>query len=123
MGKATKYKIRSIDIGWLNDVLDGKIKVQDVQPDERVVTRTQMEKYRVESGKLKGRYRWKKTTTKEVVTEFRNGRDAIAFYLLTGDKDMIKKVLDKLLPNKTDITSGNSEIKGGFIVLPEQDKK
>lgn len=100
-----------LDATWLNDVITGKIKIEEVEPIEYIVKK----KYIDADGKLK---------TKDRVTfRFRTGMHAIAYHLLKGNDRFIQKVLDKLVASKTDITSDGDKIEGGFIIVPEKDKE
>lgn len=98
-----------IDAQFLQDILDGKVKVQDVQPQEFVITRK-----RIVEGKV--------DTYKEIATGFKNGQHALAWHLLTGNEKLLSKTLDKLIASKTDVSSGNKPLQaGGFIIIPEKE--
>ena len=109
-GRRSAYQ-EQIDATWLHDILAGKIKIKDVEPVDYVLTRT-----RIVEG-VEQEY-------KEVIQRFKNGKDAIAYHILTGNYKFINKVLDKIVPTKTDVTSDGAKLpSGGYIIIPEKEKK
>ena len=116
-----------INAKWLADILEGRIKLEDVEPRRIYVTQEHWIPEKNKKGKEKldrnGQPKYKKLFVKVPVNGFSTVQEAIAYHLLTGNEKIISKVLDKLVASKTDMTSGDKPIAGGFIMLPGKDKK
>lgn len=109
-GRRSAYQ-ELLDANWLNDVMTGKIKIHEVEPTQYVTKK----KYIDPEGRV--------ATKKEITFRFKNGLHAVAYHILKGNDRFVQKVLDKLIASKTDITSNDEKIEGGFIVVPERDKE
>lgn len=110
-GRKSAYQ-ELLSAQWLQDVLDGKINIKDVEPIEYITYK----KFINANGKIE--------KIKEIATRFKSGKDAIAYKVLTGNDSMLRDVLSKLIASKRDITTdGNAVNVGGFIMMPPKETK
>jgi len=108
-GRKSAYE-ETLDAKWLQAILDGKIKIKDIEPTYYTV-----ERKRTINGKQVSEKLWKH--------KFRSGKDALAYHILTGDITILKHVMDKLISSKKDITTDGEKLSvGGFIALPEKER-
>ena len=115
-----------INAQWLADLLQGAIKMKDIKPRKMYVDQEHQVEVKDKRGRTRtkdGKVIYKRLLVKVPIDGFDTVQEAIAYHLLTGNEKIISKVLDKLVASKTDMTSGDKPIAGGFIMLPGKDKK
>lgn len=113
-GRKSAY-LEKVDAQWLQDVLTGKTKIQDVVATQSVIKRKRI----TIDPETKQR---QVEIVDEIVDHFKNGRHALAYHVFTGNEKMLSKILDKLVASKSDITTEGDKLPtGGFIVMPAKE--
>ena len=116
----TGGRLKAGDVQKLLALWEGRIKINDIQIDEEVCTEKYIEsvpvmkKVKVKEGKGKNAkivekevidsYKEEVKTRKVIRKSFRSGLDSMAYYVLTGDKMLLKNLLDKLYADQRNVT-------------------
>lgn len=124
-------RLKSGDVAKLLDLWNGKVKFKDIQVEENTVIEKYYEqvpivkkvKKKIGTGKQARTIEKEEITgykdvlkkRKVIIKSFKSANDAFAYNVLTGDKSMIKNLLDKLYADQRNVTLEDTS-------LPTSDK-